>query len=77
VQKISDTEKIHAIIGGFHLVNAKPELIQRTVAYIKSLKPDFIVPTHSTGFEAIIAIRSEMPDQFILSTAGTKYAFQG
>jgi 7,8-dihydropterin-6-yl-methyl-4-(beta-D-ribofuranosyl)aminobenzene 5'-phosphate synthase len=74
-QKISGTEKIHAVLGGFHLVNAKPEVIRKTVADIKSMKPDFVVPTHCTGFEAVVAFGKEMPNEFNLNTAGTKYTF--
>jgi 7,8-dihydropterin-6-yl-methyl-4-(beta-D-ribofuranosyl)aminobenzene 5'-phosphate synthase len=75
VQKVAGMDKIHAVMGGFHLINAKPEIIQNTVADIKSMKPDYIVPTHCTGFEAILAFGREMPNEFILNTAGTKYTF--
>ncbi len=74
-QKIAGTDKIHAVMGGFHLINAKPEIIQNTVADIKAMKPDYIVPTHCTGFEAILAFNKEMPGEFILNTAGTRYTF--
>ena len=72
-QKMTGIDKVHAVIGGFHLTGAKPELIQKTIADIKSVAPTYIVPTHCTGFEAITAFAREMPDQFILNTAGTKY----
>jgi 7,8-dihydropterin-6-yl-methyl-4-(beta-D-ribofuranosyl)aminobenzene 5'-phosphate synthase len=74
-QKVSGIEKIHAVLGGFHLINAKPEIIQKTVADIKAMKPEYIVPTHCTGFEAIVAFRQEMPGEFIINTAGTQYTF--
>lgn len=74
-QKVSGTEKVHAIMGGFHLTNAKPELIQSTVADIKAMKPDHIVPAHCTGFEAIVAFSREMPDAFTMNTVGTRYTF--
>lgn len=74
-QKVSGVQKIHAVLGGFHLINAKPEIIQQTVADIKALKPDYIVPTHCTGFEAIVAFRQEMPNEFVINTAGTQYTF--
>jgi 7,8-dihydropterin-6-yl-methyl-4-(beta-D-ribofuranosyl)aminobenzene 5'-phosphate synthase len=74
-QKVAAADKVHAIMGGFHLINAKPELIQKTVADIKAMKPDYIVPTHCTGFEAIVAFSREMPGEFVLNTAGTQYAF--
>jgi len=72
-QKITGIEKVYAIVGGFHLTGAKPEVIQKTIADIKTIRPDYIVPTHCTGFEAISAFAREMPDQFILNTAGTRY----
>lgn len=75
-QKMTGIDKVHAIIGGLHLTNAKPELIARTVADVKAMRPDFIVPTHCSGFEAMNVFAREMPDQFILNTAGTQYFIQ-
>jgi len=75
VQKITGITKIHAVMGGFHLINAKPEVLQNTVADIKAMKPDHIVPTHCTGFEAITAFSREMPNEFTINTAGTQYTF--
>jgi 7,8-dihydropterin-6-yl-methyl-4-(beta-D-ribofuranosyl)aminobenzene 5'-phosphate synthase len=72
-QRITGIDKVHAVIGGFHLTGAKPGSIQRTIADIKAIRPDYIVPTHCTGFEAISMFAREMPDPFILNTAGTRY----
>ncbi len=74
-QKIAGTDQLHAVMGGFHLINAKPEIIEKTVTDIKAMKPDHIVPTHCTGFEAIATFAREIPAQFILNTAGTQYTF--
>ncbi|MGO9019849.1 MAG: hypothetical protein ACLQVJ_16035 [Syntrophobacteraceae bacterium] len=74
-QKSAGTDKIHAILGGFHLTNAKPEIIQSTVADIKAMEPDYVVPAHCTGFEATVAFSREMPNEFIINTAGTQYTF--
>jgi len=74
-QKVSGTEKVHAIMGGFHLIVAKPDLIQSTVADIKAMKPDHIVGTHCTGFRALVALSREMPEAFSVNTSGTKYTF--
>jgi metal-dependent hydrolase (beta-lactamase superfamily II) len=71
--KITGVEKVHAVIGGCHLTGADPEVIQKTIADIKAMQPDYVVPMHCTGFEAIAAFGREMPDQFILNTAGTRY----
>ncbi len=74
-QKIAGTDRIQAIMGGFHLINAKPEIIRSTVTDIKAMKPDMIVPAHCTGFEAMVAFSQEMPSEFVMNTAGTKYTF--
>ena len=74
-QKITGIQKIHAIMGGFHLTRAKEELVRRTIADIKTMAPEYIMPMHCTGFETIAAFAKEMPNQFILNTAGTKYIF--
>ncbi len=74
-QKVAGADKLHAVMGGFHLINAKPEVIQQTVADIKAMKPDYIIPTHCTGFEAISTFAREMPAEFNLNTAGTQYTF--
>jgi len=76
-QKMTGVKKVHAVIGGFHLTGAKPELVQRTIADIKATGPDYIVPTHCTGYNAIAAFKREMPNEFILNTAGTKYIITG
>jgi 7,8-dihydropterin-6-yl-methyl-4-(beta-D-ribofuranosyl)aminobenzene 5'-phosphate synthase len=64
---------LHALLGGFHLVNASLPQIEATVAEIKAMAPDYVVPAHCTGFEAITRIREEMPNRFLLNTAGTTY----
>ncbi|OPY66246.1 MAG: Metallo-beta-lactamase superfamily protein [Syntrophorhabdus sp. PtaU1.Bin002] len=67
--------RVHAIIGGFHLVNARKDLIDRSIEDIRGFAPDYIVPTHCTGFETVMRFAREMPEQFVLNTAGTRYSF--
>ena len=74
-QKVTGIDKVHTVIGGFHLTGAKPEVIQRTIADIKAVSPDYIVPMHCSGFEAISGFSREMPEQFIINVAGTRYIF--
>jgi 7,8-dihydropterin-6-yl-methyl-4-(beta-D-ribofuranosyl)aminobenzene 5'-phosphate synthase len=74
-QKITGVRKVHAVMGGFHLTGAKEELIHRTVADIKAMAPDYVIPMHCTGFEAVGEFAREMSNQFILNTVGTRYIF--
>lgn len=74
-KKITGIDRVHAVMGGFHLVNAEPEIIEKTIADIKAEEPDYIIPMHCTGFEATTRIAEEMPSRFVLNTAGTQYTF--
>ena len=76
-QRMTGVTRLHAVIGGFHLVNAPSERLEATVADIKAMEPDYIVPAHCTGFEAISRFKEEMAGQFVLNTAGTTYVFGG
>jgi len=76
VQQVTGVEKVHAVIGGLHLTNANQVVIDRTVADLKAARPDYIVPCHCSGHEAIGTVAREMPEQFILNTAGTRYVFE-
>ena len=61
-QRMTGIEKVHLVVGGFHLTGAKPELIQKTIADIKAIRPDYIVPIHCTGYEAVGAFARECPN---------------
>lgn len=75
-RKVTGIEKVHAVMGGFHLSGALFEpIIDRTAEELKKLAPRYIIPAHCTGRKAIIRIEKEMPDQFILNMAGTKLTF--
>lgn len=74
-QKLTGVDRLHAVIGGFHLIDSSWDAIESTIADVKAMSPDWVVPTHCTGFEATYRFRQEMPEQFILNTAGTKYFF--
>ena len=74
-QKITGIEKVHAVIGGFHLGNADPGIIEITVADLKEIGPDHIIPSHCTGLAAVRRFADTMEKEFIFNTAGAKYEF--
>jgi 7,8-dihydropterin-6-yl-methyl-4-(beta-D-ribofuranosyl)aminobenzene 5'-phosphate synthase len=75
VQKIAGIRKVHAVMGGFHLVHAKAETLQKTVSDIRDMEPDYVAPAHCSGFEAMVAFSKKMRGEFNLNTAGTQYTF--
>lgn len=72
-QKMTGIDKVHAVIGGFHLIGAPMAKINATIAGIKAINPDYIVPMHCSGWPAITGFQNAMPKLFVLNMAGTKY----
>jgi 7,8-dihydropterin-6-yl-methyl-4-(beta-D-ribofuranosyl)aminobenzene 5'-phosphate synthase len=73
--KVSGVEKVHAILGGFHLFPADEDYIKQTVAELKVINPDVVIPMHCSGPGLVASLRSLMPDQLVPSTNGTEYTF--
>lgn len=77
-KKITGADKVHAVVGGFHLTGRLFDpIIQPTIKEMKKIEPDYIVPMHCTGWKAINRFAEEMPEQFLLNTVGTTYVFNG
>jgi 7,8-dihydropterin-6-yl-methyl-4-(beta-D-ribofuranosyl)aminobenzene 5'-phosphate synthase len=75
-QKVTQTEKVHAVLGGFHLTGPLFEpIIEPTIEEMRKIGPDFIVPMHCTGWKAINQFAMKMPEQFRLNSVGTTYIF--
>ena len=76
LQRVARTSKVHAVLGGFHLTGPVFEpIIGKTIEEMKKISPDFVVPTHCTGWKAINQFAEAMPNQFLLNTVGTTYVF--
>jgi 7,8-dihydropterin-6-yl-methyl-4-(beta-D-ribofuranosyl)aminobenzene 5'-phosphate synthase len=75
-RKITGIEHVHAVLGGFHLTGpAFAQVIPPTVDGMKRIGPDYVVPMHCTGWDAINQFMTAMPGQCILNTVGTTYVF--
>ncbi|MHB8666577.1 MAG: hypothetical protein ACYC7B_03550 [Burkholderiales bacterium] len=47
--KVSGFDKVHAILGGFHLMPMPGEFVHSTVTALKEFEPDYLVPMHWHG----------------------------
>jgi 7,8-dihydropterin-6-yl-methyl-4-(beta-D-ribofuranosyl)aminobenzene 5'-phosphate synthase len=75
-KKLGGTEKIHAVLGGFHLSGALYEdAIEPTIKALQDADPDYIVPCHCSGWKAINTIIQRMPQKFIQPSVGTRFVF--
>jgi len=70
---VTGIKDIHAVMGGFHLTGKHFEpFIQPTTEALQAFNPDYVIPTHCTGRNAVRYIEEKMPEQFLLNMAGTK-----
>ncbi|MGA9177236.1 MAG: MBL fold metallo-hydrolase [Desulfobacterales bacterium] len=72
-QKTTGEQKIHAVLGGFHLSGPFFEKFHDpTVAALKKIDPDVLIPMHCTGWKAIQRFQKEFPESFVLNSVGSK-----
>jgi 7,8-dihydropterin-6-yl-methyl-4-(beta-D-ribofuranosyl)aminobenzene 5'-phosphate synthase len=73
--KVSGINKVHAIMGGFHLMSMSDEYVRSTVAALKELQPDYLIPMHCSGTPLYEMAKQEMPGRVLLSSTGTRFVF--
>jgi 7,8-dihydropterin-6-yl-methyl-4-(beta-D-ribofuranosyl)aminobenzene 5'-phosphate synthase len=62
--ELSGEKKIAAILGGFHLLAASEERIEKTVAALSQFDIELISAGHCTGFKAQAALYQTFKDRF-------------
>ena len=67
--------KVHAIIGGFHLLNASPERMERTIEALKEIDAALLSPCHCTGDTQTEQLRHAFPDRFQACHCGSRFEF--
>ena len=73
--KASGVNKVHAVLGGFHLAPHTAEYQRDTVMALKEINPDYLIPMHCSGEVFISLAMQEMPGKTIRSSTGTRYIF--
>ncbi len=73
--EVSGVKTVHAVMGGFHLAPHKEEYVRETVAALKAINPDHVIPMHCTGEAFADIVQQEMPSKFIRSYTGSRFIF--
>ena len=74
-RKLTGTEAVAGIIGGFHLSGPMFErIIEPTINALAEFSPSLLVPAHCTGWKAVHQLARRFPDAFVMSTVGTTIA---
>ena len=76
-RKITGVDRVHAVLGGFHLSGPLYEhTIPATVEALREIGPHVVAPCHCTGWRAVHALADAFPDGFIPSSVGTRYVLE-
>ncbi|MCD6358435.1 MAG: MBL fold metallo-hydrolase [Dehalococcoidia bacterium] len=73
-REITGVEKVKAVIGGTHLMNASDERLEWTITELKKLELEHLGVSHCTGFHAASRMAGEFGDIFFSNNAGTQKA---
>jgi 7,8-dihydropterin-6-yl-methyl-4-(beta-D-ribofuranosyl)aminobenzene 5'-phosphate synthase len=74
-RSVTGVEKIHAVMGGFHLGGRSEAMIEPTVDAMVFINPGVVVPMHCTGWKAVHRFAEIMPEAFVFNSVGTTYLF--
>ena len=73
--QMSGVDKLHAVLGGFHLGAAPADYVEHTIAELKTMRPDVLIPMHCIGRNFIARMRSEMPELLVDWNTGSRFTF--
>jgi 7,8-dihydropterin-6-yl-methyl-4-(beta-D-ribofuranosyl)aminobenzene 5'-phosphate synthase len=74
-RQVSGVERVHAILGGFHLARAQEDERKQTIDVVEEMHPAMISPMHCSGPVAISEFAQRMPQAFVRGAVGTTYLF--
>ena len=77
-KKVTEVNKVHAVIGGFHLPAdgvIYEDAIEPTIRELKAINVNYLVPCHCTGWKATNRIIQELPDKFLQPSTCTTFTF--
>jgi 7,8-dihydropterin-6-yl-methyl-4-(beta-D-ribofuranosyl)aminobenzene 5'-phosphate synthase len=74
-QATSGVKKVHAVIGGFHLAPYDEGYVRGTIAALKDIDIDYVIPLHCTGETFYDMAKAEMPSKLLRSYTGTRFVF--
>jgi 7,8-dihydropterin-6-yl-methyl-4-(beta-D-ribofuranosyl)aminobenzene 5'-phosphate synthase len=74
-QSASGVQRVHAVIGGFHLAPQKEDYVRETVKALGEINPDYVVPLHCSGEPFYEIMKAEMPTKLLRGFTGTEFVF--
>ncbi len=76
VAQLTGRGKVHAVLGGMHLLQASSERIEATADALERREVERIMPCHCTGSQALSLFRARFGDRVKECPTGTSYCFE-
>jgi 7,8-dihydropterin-6-yl-methyl-4-(beta-D-ribofuranosyl)aminobenzene 5'-phosphate synthase len=73
---LTGQNRIHAVLGGMHLLNADERRLGQTIRRLRELDVQRIGLAHCTGFGAMARMHHELPDRCFYCATGTRIEFE-
>jgi 7,8-dihydropterin-6-yl-methyl-4-(beta-D-ribofuranosyl)aminobenzene 5'-phosphate synthase len=75
VRALLGVDRIHAVMGGSHLIAASPARLERTIAELEAVGIERLLLSHCTGTEAFARLAQAFPGKCSWPRAGTVVTF--
>lgn len=76
VSRITGRTRIHAVLGGMHLLRASRRRIEATGDALERFKVRVVAPGHCTGVAAVAYLWNRFPSQVKECATGSRFVFQ-
>jgi 7,8-dihydropterin-6-yl-methyl-4-(beta-D-ribofuranosyl)aminobenzene 5'-phosphate synthase len=76
IEKLTGQKRIHAVLGGLHLLNASPARLAATVDALRQRNLALLVPSHCTGWTAQARLAESFPGRGVAPGVGRRFAFE-
>ena len=73
--QVSGVSKVHAILGGFHLMPLSAQYARQTARALAEFQPDCLIPMHCSGEAFIEAAKEALPGRVLRNSTGTRFEF--
>ncbi len=71
--QLTGASGIHGLIGGFHLLFASEERLDKTVAFFKKAGIKMLAPCHCTGFRALAELHRRVGEMMVPAGSGSVF----
>ena len=73
--RVAGVDRVHAVIGGFHLSGLGEERVTRVIDALRALGVRHLVPQHCTGLESIALMLARLPAETVVPSVGSTFTF--